>query len=185
MHRVRLTSRDNLINYPVPFSTPTTEMTTEKLFLNIVVSTSGAKFMTRDIKYIYLNTPMLWYKYMRISITIIPQDIINSYNILPLIKNVHFLVNILKGIYYLNQFGKIAHNYIENHLSRFGYFPDRHTPGLWHQATRDIQFSITVDDFDIKYTNKIDVEHLSTALSRLYKINSYRSGKIYLRRTLK
>ena len=62
MHRVRLTSRGNLINYPVPFSTPTTKITTDKLFLNIVVSTSGPKIMTRDIKYIYLITPMLWYK---------------------------------------------------------------------------------------------------------------------------
>ena len=156
-----------------------------KILLNIVVSTLGAKFMTRNIKYFYLNTPMLWYKYMRISITMNPQDIINSYNILPLIKNVHFLVKILKGIYDLNQYGKIAHNYIENHHYRFGYFPDRHTPGLWHQATRDIQFCITVDDFDIKYTNKLDVEHISTALSRLYKITLYWSGKINLGRTLK
>ena len=53
-------------------------MTTTKLLLNSFVSTPGAKFMTSDIKYFYLNTPMSQYEYMRISITLIPQDIIDA-----------------------------------------------------------------------------------------------------------
>ena len=99
MHQVHRTARGNLFNYPVPVITLTAEMTTTKLLLNIVVSTSGESIITCDIKYFYLNTLMLWYKYMRITIEIITQEIINTYNLLPLVNNEHVLFKIRKEIY--------------------------------------------------------------------------------------
>ena len=45
-----------------------------------------------------MKTLMLQYKYMRISITMINQDIINAYNLLPLVNNGHLLIKICKGM---------------------------------------------------------------------------------------
>ena len=69
-----------------------------KLLLNSFASIPGAKFTTSEIKYFYMKTLMLQYKYMRISITMINQDIINAYNLLPLVNNGHLLIKICKGM---------------------------------------------------------------------------------------
>ena len=75
---------------------------------------------------------------MRITITMIPQDIINAYNLIPLVKNGHVLIKICKGMPSPPQTGKIVHGRLVEHLSNFLYFPARHTPGIWHHATHDI-----------------------------------------------
>ena len=56
--RVRLTVGVDRINYLGDCCTPTADMLTVKLLLNSVISTKGAKFVSIDIKKIYLNTPM-------------------------------------------------------------------------------------------------------------------------------
>ena len=63
-NRVRLTVFGNRINYPGDCGTPTADMLTEKLPINSIISTKGAKFMSIDIKNFYLNTPMSRYDYM-------------------------------------------------------------------------------------------------------------------------
>ena len=80
---------------------------------------------------------------------------------------------------------KNAHNCLAEHFVKFGYFPDNHTTGLWHHATREIQFCLVVDNFGVKYINKADANHPNAALSRIYKITSVWSGNIYLGLTMK
>ena len=80
-HRLRLTVGGDIINYPDNCGTPTAGMLTVKLFLNIVISTKGAKFITIDIKYFYLNTPMKRYKYMRLKLAELPEDFVNEYKL--------------------------------------------------------------------------------------------------------
>ena len=60
-YQTQLTGGGNLIAYPGDCGTPTVDLITVKLLLNSVVSTPGYKFMTIDIKYLYLNTPMARY----------------------------------------------------------------------------------------------------------------------------
>ena len=48
---------------------------TTKMFLNSVISTPNARFMTMDIKDFYLGTPLKCYKYIRMQYNIIPDDI--------------------------------------------------------------------------------------------------------------
>ena len=43
------------------------------------------------------------------------------------------------------------------------------TEGLFKHATRDIAFTLVVDDFAIKYTNKADADHLITCIRKRYK----------------
>ena len=54
----RLTVGGNLINFPGNFSTPTADLTTAKLVINITISTPGARYMCGNVKNFYLGTPM-------------------------------------------------------------------------------------------------------------------------------
>ena len=56
------------------------ELTTVKLLLNSIVSTLNEKFMTIDIKYFYLNTPMAQIKYMRLKLSNLPKSMVQHYN---------------------------------------------------------------------------------------------------------
>eukprot|EP00957_Ditylum_brightwellii_P022349 1686567-Ditylum_brightwellii.AAC.1 len=46
------------VEYPFDVSTPTADLVIDKILMNSVISTNGAKFWTMDIKNFYLNTPM-------------------------------------------------------------------------------------------------------------------------------
>ena len=80
-YQTRLTFGGNLIAYPGNCGTPTVDILTLKLLLNSVVSTPGAKFMTICIKDFYLNTPLARYKYMRLKLCDIPEDMARHYNL--------------------------------------------------------------------------------------------------------
>ena len=60
---------------------------TTKCLLNSTISTPGARFITLDIKNFYYNTPIGRYEYMKISLAIIPDEIIAQYNLLQLASN--------------------------------------------------------------------------------------------------
>ena len=97
---------------------------------------------------------MTRYEYMRLSITIIPQDIIKQYNLLPLVSNSYIYIEIQQGMYRLPQAGDIANNLLTERLEPKGYYQCRHTPGLWRHKWRPILFSLVVNDFGIKYVRK-------------------------------
>jgi hypothetical protein len=86
-HCTCLTVGRNLIDYPHNVSTLTADITTAKIMFNSVLSTPIAKFMGLDIKDFYLNTEMECYEDMRMPIDIISQEIINQYDLLPLVHN--------------------------------------------------------------------------------------------------
>ena len=62
--------------------------------------------------------------------------------------------------YGLRESGYIANIKLKRILGLDGYFPSRFTPGLFTHKTRDIAFSLVVDNFGVKYTKKEDAEHL-------------------------
>jgi hypothetical protein len=80
-NRTRLVARGDRVHYPGDAGTPTADLLTVKLLINSIISTSGAKFMTMDIKDFYLNTPMARFEYMRLRITDMPDDVIAHYNL--------------------------------------------------------------------------------------------------------
>ena len=97
-HRTQLTVGGNLIEYPDNVSTSTADLTTAKILLNSVVSTPNAKFIVSDLKDFYLNTEMKRYEYMRMPITLIPKEIIDQYNLLPLVHDGYIYMEICKGM---------------------------------------------------------------------------------------
>jgi len=98
-HRIRFTVGGNRIDYKGKDSTPTADLETIKLLLNSTVSTSNAKMLTADIKFFYLGTPMDCYEYMRIPAKDIPSNIMEQYNLAPLVLKGHDLTEIQKGMY--------------------------------------------------------------------------------------
>jgi hypothetical protein len=87
VERTRLTVGGNLIDYSGDVSTKTAGLTTAKVLFNSVISTPNAKFMGIDLKTFYLNTPLDRYEYMKMPIALIPPQIINQYELLPLVHN--------------------------------------------------------------------------------------------------
>ena len=55
--------------------TPTADILSVKLLLNIVMFTPGAKFFTADIKNNYLMTPLKHKEYVRLKLSDMPEDV--------------------------------------------------------------------------------------------------------------
>ena len=62
-------------------STETAGLETAKMVFNSVISTPDAKFMTINISNMYLNTTLQEYQYMRFNINMVPQEVIDLYNL--------------------------------------------------------------------------------------------------------
>ena len=78
----RLTVGQNLItDYEGNVTTDTTGLELIKIHWCSVLSTEYAKYMTMDIGNFYLNTTLDRYKYMRININDIPQEVIDEYKL--------------------------------------------------------------------------------------------------------
>jgi hypothetical protein len=94
-------------------------MTTAKIYFNSVISTpEDASFMCTDVKDFYLNTPMAHYKYMRLPLRILPQEIVDQYGLLPLVNDGWIYVEIRKGMYGLPQAGIIPTQGLEKCLAK-------------------------------------------------------------------
>ncbi len=70
----------------------------------------------------------------------------------------------------LPQAGIIAQQLLEERLAKLGYHQSKIVPRLWTHETRDISFTLVVDDFAIKYTKKEDAQHLNNAIQKDYNI---------------
>lgn len=169
--RTRLTVGGNLINYPGDVSSPTADLTTFKMHVNDVLSTPQAKMMSLDISNFYLNTPLDRPEYMKLPLALIPQEIIDQYNLTMVVDSKGYIhIQINKGMYGLPQSGKLANDLLQQRLAPHGYRPCRHTPGLWRHDAKQLSFVLVVDDFAVKYINKQDADDLLHILKQHYDI---------------
>jgi hypothetical protein len=88
-------------------------------------------------------------------------------------------LDILKGVYGLKQAGLLANQLLQKWLKPFGYYPARHTPGLWLHNTKPTAFSLVLGDFAVKYVTKYDANHLRDALLQHYEITTDWEGTVY------
>ena len=75
-----------------------------------------------DIKNYFLGTPLPRKEYMKIHISLLPQEIIDEYNLMPKVNNGHVYVAIGKGMYGLPQAGILANQLLAQNLRLFGYY---------------------------------------------------------------
>jgi hypothetical protein len=114
-----------------------------------------------------------------------PKEIIQKYNLNELAVNGCVYIEIRKGMYGLKQAGLLTNQLLKNRLASFGYYPARHTPGLWLHQTRPISFTVVVDDFEVKYGGKHHADHLRNALLRAYELATDWTAMVYSGMTLK
>jgi hypothetical protein len=183
--RVRWTCGGDKVTYLGNVSTKTADLATAQILLNCILSTPGAKHMTIGIKNFYLNTPAKSFEYMRIHVSHIPSDIMSLYALHDKVHNGAVYVEIRKGMYALPQAGRIANDHLVLNLNKHGYHQAKHTHGLFNHNTRDISFSLIVDDFSVEYIHSRDAQHLIDTLDSLYEITTDWTGaKYYLGLTL-
>ena len=185
-HQVRITVGCDKLSYDGPTATQCASLITTKILLNSFVSTILAMFMCADIHDFYYNTPMVDYEYMKLPISMFPQEIFKQYNLkYHVAADGYVYIEIRKGIPGIKQAGRLDSDRLTKNLARNGYAPVPHTPSLWRHYTSDLVFSLFVDDFGIKYTRKADTEHLLKYLREDYEITEEWTGEKYLGLTLK
>ena len=116
---------------------------------------------------------------MKLPLDIIPEEIIQQYNLRNLSHKGSVYLEIQKGMYGQPQSGKIANDKLKLHLAKFGYDPSLVTPGIWWHQTKSLQFLLVLDDFGIKYERQEDITHLLDELKIIYKISEDWDGELY------
>ena len=106
----------------------------QAILWNSVISMPGAKHFTLDISNFYLGMPMERPEYMRMPIKLIPDEIIQEYNLLSLVTDGWVYIKIVKGMYGLPQAGKLTNDLLKKRLAMWGYHPVKITPGLWRHV---------------------------------------------------
>ena len=72
----------NKLSYEGPISIPTADFTTAKLHCNSVLSTPDGKYLIVDGNNFYLKNPMNKAEYLKIALKILPQEIIDTYDLI-------------------------------------------------------------------------------------------------------
>ena len=97
---------------------------------------------------------------MHIPLEIIPQEIIDTYDLKALVDyQVWIYMRIKEVMYGLEQAGIIANQELVKHMAPFGYHPVRHTPGLWAHDSKKTFFSLVVDNLCVQYCSTEDADH--------------------------
>ena len=92
-----------------------------KLLLNSVVSTKDANFTTADIKDFFYASFLPDPEYMKMKLRIIPQNIIDQYQLQDLQENGWVYMKIVKDMPGLKQSARLANERLVHHLASYGY----------------------------------------------------------------
>jgi hypothetical protein len=142
------------IEYPGEVATKTADLAVTKAILNSVCSTKAALYINMDINNYYLGTPLEQYENVRTPISMVPDKIMDEYNLHALVHNGYLYVKERKGMYGLPQAGLLANVILAKRLAKHGYSPVPHTCGLWTHKWRPVKFSLVLDDFGVMYVGR-------------------------------
>ena len=135
-HRIRITAGGNLINYPGELSMRTANLTTSKLMWNSVLSMEGAKYMCLDIKNFYLLAPLdQYYEYMKMSLTLFPEWIIEQYKLRMHAHNGFVYLEMRRAVWGLPQAGILTNKPLRRRLLPHGYYSGNLYRSLWLSTT--------------------------------------------------
>lgn len=183
--RIRWCVGGDKIEYSGDVSTKTAALETAKLLINSVISTPNGKMLCADLKDFYLGNNLPTYEYIRIPVGMLSQHIIDHYNLLPLIHNGFVYAEVRKGMYGLPIAGKLANDELIRRLAPFGYHPVPYTHGLWKDDHSDLVFTLVVDDFGIRYTQRNDAQRLLDTLRAVeYRVSEDWAATQYVGITL-
>jgi hypothetical protein len=83
-------------------------------------------------------------------------------------------------MYGLPQAGRLANLQLQKFFEPHGYVPCPITPGLWKDLHSNLQFTLVVDDFGVRYTKKSNVDLLLTTLQKEYNCSTDWTGDRYI-----
>ena len=73
---------------------------------------------------------MSWFEYIKVKAEIIPDEIMEQYNLRTVVADGWVYIEIRKGMYGLPQTGLLANIKLRKKIATHGYFPTKYTPGL-------------------------------------------------------
>ena len=107
--RTRLTVGGDRLPYDGKTSTETAGLKTIKIHINSTISTKDEKYATADIGNFYTNSKLKSPKYMKIHLSLIPQEIIDEYDVMQYVDvDGYVYVEITGAMYDLSISGYIA-----------------------------------------------------------------------------
>ena len=138
-----------------------------------------------DCKNFYLMTPMLHPEFMQLNMKLIPDEIVEKYNLHNKVDDQGWIyVRIEQGMYGLPQVGRLANKLLAKRLDKEGYYQCQYTPGLWRHKWRPITFCLVVDNFGIETIGLSHAKHLKTASEKHYKVTVDWKGELFCGITL-
>ena len=184
--RVRGAYGGNVTDYTGPRSANTASHAAVKTLLNAIVSDPTAKCMTADAKDFYLMTDLDKFEYMWIEPGQIPERTFLKYGLgsRKTSSKGQYMVRVRKGMYGLPHAGRIAAIKVTALLAKAGYHECRHNKMVFRHETRNVTFTLVVDDFLVKYSERADAEHLIKTLEEVYVMKTDWEAKKYLGITL-
>ena len=79
-------------------------------------------------------------EYMKMKLKIIPQEIIDKYQLQDLEEDGWVYMKIVKGMPGLKKTARLSNERLVHHLTPYGYAPVQHTPYLWKHESNVILF---------------------------------------------
>ena len=116
---------------------------------------------------------------MKMPLSLFPSWRIEHYNLPELAKNGWVHIKMRRTVWGLAQAGIFANKRLRRKLAPFGYLEYVNTSGLWHHESRPISFTLVVDNFDVKYVNKEDVDYLIASIKTAYTLTKDWTGNVY------
>jgi hypothetical protein len=104
-------------------ATSIADITTLKALINGTLSTEDSEMMMMDIKNFYPGTPLPRYEYIRLPLSIIPDEIITKYNSREISVGGWVYLEIRKGMNGLKQAGILVNQLLQQILAPYGYYP--------------------------------------------------------------
>ena len=89
-----------------------------------------------DISNFYLGSPLGKPEYMRMPMKLMPDEIIDKYDLKRFGHDGWVYIKIVKRMYGLPQAGKIANELLQKRVKMYGCHPVQFTPDLWTHVWR-------------------------------------------------
>lgn len=180
-YRTRITAGGDQLDYDGETSTNSAGLTTVKCHWNSTLSDVESKYCVADASNMYLESFLKEPQYVRFKLKQIPQSIQKAYELHKFADENGFVyARINKAWYGLKESGRIANEDMVVHLKKHGYHESKVTPGLLTHESRDISFTLVVDNFGIKYKRREDVDHLISSLEEKYTMKVDFEAKQYI-----
>ncbi len=174
--RTRLTIGGDRIQYPYDTAAVTAEMDAIKILLNCMIS-ENAKWSTLDLTDFYLATDLPHPEYIRIPRNLIPEKVIDFYELESFFTNNAIYCSVHKTHYGLPQAGALSQQRLFRHLQQHGYTQIPSSPSVFCNKSGSIHFALVVDDFAVVWTDQASMDHFVRTLTLLYQVKVNWLGK--------